>query len=392
MNFTNKIITSIILFFVYLQINYTFSQDISVLNRDNVLTFVRDNQYAFIFFYTEPLSRQAQRLSEEFNKISSLLSSETNQMPININIAKMDSTHIPKFTKKYFKATKFPALIFFSNGKQTRYDGGNMVENIISWLKRIARSAQLYSQVIFTQEDLTTFIDQHHHTTVFIGDTDTPEFETFHSFAKKWPDSKFAHTSNSDLKTLSNITKEFGIIINNKAEPIEQDRLGVYQTEAGNNILQKEIQNFILENTGITIADFEHNHYHRLARNFEPFFILFIETRDSHEAQAAIIELKKVAKKIKKTLPIIILEKGGKDESSRIYMDEGVRDEDMPIFYIVEREKNRRFRLAGNSTASKIEDFIYKWKNDQLTPIYKSGPKPIENDGLIKEVTRDKCL
>jgi len=306
-----------------------------------------------------------------------------------INLAKIDTTEIPKFSKKYFKVEKFPALILVSNGKQSRYDAGNLAENMLAWLKRISRSAQLYSTVLYTEEDVKNFMEQNQHSTVFFGDSDTPEFEAYHSIAKKWSDSKFGHTTDSDLKLLFNITKEFGVVINNKAEPEANEQIGVYQVEANNANVRKEMQNFIVENTGISVANFEHNHYHRFARNFEVFMILFIKDENEPETREAISQLKKVGKKVKKSMPISILRKGGPDESDRIWNEEGVKEIEVPVLYIIERGENRRFKLNGKITSAKIENFVYKWKNQQLPPVLRSGPIPESSNELVKEIVHD---
>jgi len=255
-----------------------------------------------------------------------------------------------------------------------------------NWLKRIARSAQLYSTILYSEEDLKNFISQNYHATIFFGDTDTPEFEVFHSFARKATDSKFAHSPNSDLKALFNITKEFGFIVHNHAEPEEDLKFAVVETDANSTNLNKELQTFLNENTGISLMDFEHNIYHRLARDFEPFVILFVKNYTSEDTLEAREQLKKVAKKIKKHAVSVVLQVGGRDESDRIISEEGVNREDMPVIYIIDRANNRRYKIPGKITSTKIENSVNKWQAGSLKPTLKKSQAPEENEGPIFEV------
>jgi len=236
---TGGILLSILIIWL---IQITKADEIQVHDRESILTFIKQEQYSLLFLYNEQLKGKDLRYYEEFAKIPEKI--RNSPLPINISVAKLDFTEIPKFTKKYFKTTKSPTVLFISSGKQIRYDGGHLVDNIYAWLKRIGRSAQLYSLPISTEEDIKSLHEYHPHSVIFFGELDSPEFEIVHAEAKKDPETRYAHCLDSDLKRLWNITKDIGIIINNKAEKEPEEMLGVYQTDAKNPNFAKEFHSF----------------------------------------------------------------------------------------------------------------------------------------------------
>jgi len=154
-------------------------------------------------------------------------------------------------------------------------------------------------------------------------------------------------------------------------------------------ILRKNSIVFLGEYTGISWILFEHQIYHRLARNMEEFLILFLEDYEAVDNKQAMMEVRKVAKRVKKIIPIAILEKGGKDESGRVYNEEGVSSRETPVVYIIERGINKRYKLQGPITGERIEQFVHKWKAGKLKPTYKSAPVPERNDNSIKDIVGD---
>ena len=357
------------------------------LTKQSSLEFISANENAFIIFYTSPVSRNDQKLLDEFSKLPKLLAESGHTA--SIAFGKLDATELPKFVKKNFKLVKFPKILFYKNGERFVYDAGVGSSAMLNWLKRRTKAQPTYSQYLNSQEAISEFSSKYPHTTIFFGDNTSKDFENYIEVAKKYLESKFAHVTDEELKASHNIAGRFGVLVNNTEEKDENEKIQVYMPQDEKPLDPKALTEFIRDNTGATLIPFEHTYYHRMARNLEPFMVLFVDNATSSSSIEAQNNLRAIAKKIKKTLLVLVLDINGKDESNRVYKEEGVKEKHLPALYIIERGKNVRYQLKEELNSKNVWNFFQKWKKNELKPTYKGTEPPEKNEGPIYEVVHD---
>ena len=379
--------SNLLVFFVLALANRAYSNDIVELTKQTSLEFVSANENCFVIFYTSPVSRNDQKLLDEFSKLPKLLAESGHTAPI--AFGKLDATEVPKFVKKNFKLVVFPKILLYKGGERFVYDAGVGSSAMLNWLKRRTKAQPIYSEYLNNQEAIEAFVGKHPHTTIFFGDNTSKDFENYIEVAKKYIESKFAHVTDEELKAHYNITARFGVLVNNTEEKEESEKVLVYTQKDDKALDSKALLEFIRDNTGATLIPFEHIYYHRMARNFEPYMVLFVDNATSDSTMTAKDAIRSIAKKIKKTFQVLVLDINGKDESSRVYREEGVREKDLPALYIIERGKNVRHHLREELSSKNVWNFFQMWKKKELKPTYKGSEPPTENDGPIKEVVHD---
>uniref|UniRef100_A0A8R1HL18 Protein disulfide-isomerase n=1 Tax=Caenorhabditis japonica TaxID=281687 RepID=A0A8R1HL18_CAEJA len=108
----------------------TASENVLVLTESNFDEVINGNEFVLVKFYA-PWCGHCKSLAPKYDEAADLLNGEGST----IRLAKVDATENQALATKY-EVRGYPTILYFKNGKPTKYTGGRSTSQIVDWVKK----------------------------------------------------------------------------------------------------------------------------------------------------------------------------------------------------------------------------------------------------------------
>lgn len=333
-------------------------------NFDNV---IKDNKNVLVEFYA-PWCGHCQSLAPEYTKASLTLAEQAPE----VVLAKIDATEESALAEKY-GVSGYPTMIWFTDGKESEYDGGRDETTIVRWImKKVGPAAK----TVTTVEELAQAETEGDLTLVgYFGDlTGTSAALTAFTEACRTLDVTCAQTSDAAVAKQAGASKESLSIIT-KFKPEEKRETIAYKGK----MTAEDIMTFANTESLPAVVPFTESFTERIFSVGVSYHMLFIGKPEHLKASnSAFAAYTKVAQKLKKNRDFIYVSVDTADEESEPVRSFFETEElELPVLFGFQMEPGqKKFRLMEKLTEASIEAFGKGILDGSIQPQLKSDEIP----------------
>merc|ERR1719362_1283006 len=328
----------------------TKDEGVLVLTVDNFQEAIDGNQFILVEFYA-PWCGHCKALAPEYAKAAGLLTEKESE----IKLAKVDATEQTKLGEKY-EVRGYPTLKFFKNGKAMDYGGGRTADTIVSWLEKKTGPPAL---TLASQDEAKKFMDDNKVAVIgFFKDQDSAEAKNFLEVAGSMDDVKFAVTSDADVFTANEVSKD-GIVLFKQFDEGRNNYDGKTDVE--------ELTKFINANSLPLVIEFNHETAQKIfSGEVKNHLLLFVSTKsDDFPAQ------KEMAGKIAndyKGKVLFVTVNADEEDHKRILEFFGMKEDEVPGMRLIRLEEDMaKYRPAsGVLEEANIRSFVSDFLEGKL--------------------------
>ncbi len=339
---------------------YPTEDGVVVLSDSNFDEALKEFEFALVEFYA-PWCGHCKKLTPEYAAAAQELA-RTNP---EIKLVKIDAT-IEKQLASRFEIKGFPTLKLFAKGAAPiLYEGQRTKNDIVSWLKKKAGPTSVELKSVDSAEQI---ISNNEVAVVYFGDADSEGYKNYLTTALALDDVAFAHTHDDGVRQKYEVQGET-IILFKKFDEGKNVFTGPFQFQ--------EIKDFLNANRFPVVFPFDSKNAQRI---FAGGLNAIILIRSDNEAGAkAEEELRSVSREIRDSIAISVA-KIEDTMGGRLADYIGIDKNTLPAIRIIVPKKNaQKFIFEKEITGENIKTFVEDWKNDKLSPYYKSAEIPAES-------------
>eukprot|EP00347_Sterkiella_histriomuscorum_P006273 403353401 len=238
------------IFLLRIQAQHKYQDGVLILNNDNFDEEVSSHDYILVYFYTRQCY-DCKQFTMEYQKAAKRLQSQSQAFIL----AKID-TSTEKYIAERFAIQKYPTLLFFKEGVQLEYDGGQLESDIVGWfLKKASTIAPEISCMQIPEK-----VSENKLIVVFFGDTFSYEYNKIFlelltyssvSYVKKY---SFYHLNDAQC------AKHYGIAYQPKLSLFRQFDLTLKPIIYNGNWEVQPILQFLSLNLVENVIEFKEDH------------------------------------------------------------------------------------------------------------------------------------
>lgn len=350
--------------------NVEEEEEVGVLTSKNFDSFIAEHKYVFVKFYA-PWCGHCKSMAPGYSNVAKRMKEEENGVPI----VKVDATVETELAKR-FEVQGFPTLKFFINGKPIDYKGAREEEDIFNWIQKKTGP----SAILLNLSEIEK-IEAENVSVIFILPSENQaSLEDFNTLAASYEKIRFFYTHDESLKERYAADKEYVFVVYRN---FDDGRKILMNSESPS---LADMKTFVDSFRFPLIMDFDQEAAERIFGEEQSVAFFF---SDNVQESLLVEHFKKVAEEYKKDL-IFSISKISVDLGAKLCEFLGVTAEN--------KDQVRLIRFVGgnlqkfkcpNNSIEELKNCVEDFKNNKLTPYFKSEQAPAENNDAVKVVVGD---
>jgi len=325
-------------------------EGVLVLTNDNFQEAIDAHQFILVEFYA-PWCGHCKALAPEYAKAAGLLTEKESE----IKLGKVDATEQTKLGEKY-EVRGYPTLKFFKNGKAMDYGGGRTADTIVSWLEKKTGPPAI---TLASQDEAKKFMGDNKVAVIgFFKDQDSAEAKNFLEVAGSMDDVKFAVTSDADVFTANEVSKD-GIVLFKQFDEGRNNYDGKADVE--------ELTKFINANSLPLVIEFNHETAQKIfSGEVKNHLLLFVSTKsDDFPAQKEMAG--KIANDYKGKVLFVTVD-ADEEDHKRILEFFGMKEDEVPGMRLIRLEEDMaKYRPeSGALEEANVRKFVQDFLDGKL--------------------------
>ncbi|XP_008315976.1 protein disulfide-isomerase [Cynoglossus semilaevis] len=330
-------------------------EDVLVLKKTNFEEALGSHPDILVEFYA-PWCGHCKALAPEYAKAAGILKAEGSK----IRLGKVDATEETELAQE-FNVRGYPTIKFFKDGKKEspkEYSAGRQAEDIVTWLKK--RTGPAVATLAGVTETESLIADNEVSVIGFFKDTDSKDAETYKKAAEAFDDIPFAMTSDDDVYSKFEVSKDSIILF----KKFDEGR-NTFDGE----VTKENLMAFVKSNQLPLVIEFTDQTAPKIFGGDIKSHILMFLPKGSSDFQDKIDQFKKAAEGFRGKILFIFID-SDIDDNQRILEFFGLKKEECPAIRLItlEDEMTKYKPESDSITAEAITNFCTLFTEGKLKP------------------------